>query len=616
MWRTCHNHLLPPCQTTENGSLYKVSFRWHKISKGTNPSSVLFWKGKPFMVTSRFKFSALLLSGLLITTSAQAAQTLLGPSDAGRVQERTKNAPKLGEPESKVDVKAAPNVEAPKGADKIKLTLNAINFEGVTAYAPAELQSLYADKIGQKISLADVYGIANAATVKYRNDGYILTQVIVPPQTIDGGKVKLQVVEGFINTISIDGVTKDSERNLISAYADRAKRSQPLNVRDLEQALLMINDLPGVSARSILSPSPNKVGAADLKIIIERDMFDSQVGVDNFGSRYLGRLEGSGAVAANSMLGMNERISAQAVYAPSSSLNKELLYGDLGYSQPVGTLGTKLDLLGSITSTVPGYTLREFDVRGRSVFWSAKLSQPIIRTRNLNWSVYGLFDWRNVQTDTNIETTRVDHIRMLRAGTSFDALDSFLGAGYNSLNIEIAHGLDVLNSSDKGDANMSRAFGDPDATKMEAEYQRLQRLSSKTNLLFGVKGQSASDAMLSSEEFGVGGASYGRGYDPSEIVGDNGLAGKLELQWNNPVAMPKVETYQLYGFVDAGRVWNTDATNRADKKLTLVSAGVGVRTTLHTKTQADLFVASPLSREVQANQDRDPRVYFTLTQPF
>ena len=45
---------------------------------------------------------------------------------------------------------------------------------------------------------------------------------------------------------------------------------------------------------------------------------------------------------------------------------------------------------------------------------------------------------------------------------------------------------------------------------------------------------------------------------------DNGMAGKVELQWDKPWEWNFVESYQLYTFFDAGKVWN-DVANRGTR---------------------------------------------------
>ena len=50
-----------------------------------------------------------------------------------------------------------------------------------------------------------------------------------------------------------------------------------------------------------------------------------------------------------------------------------------------------------------------------------------------------------------------------------------------------------------------------------------------------VAGQHADGGLVSAEEFGAGGARYGRAYDYSEISGDDGAAAAIELRhtWAN-----------------------------------------------------------------------------------
>jgi hemolysin activation/secretion protein len=506
----------------------------------------------------------------------------------------------------------------PAGAEKIKFTLNSLNFSGVSAYDSAQLEGMYADKIGQTITLADLYGIANQVMLRYRNDGYILTQVVVPPQEISGGNAKLQVVEGFVNNISVRKADDAAPINIadIESYAAQISTGGPLNVKDLERQLLIINDLPGVTARSVLSPSRTTAGAADMEIILDYDPVDAMLSIDNFGSRYLGDVQLGAAATLNSMLGRNEAISAQLVVAPDNWY--ELAYGSLRYEEPVGIYGTKMHVMASATDTEPGYDLEQFDVQGRSYLLNVGVTHPFIRSRSQN--LYGRldFDWRRVKSENNVEDTRRDRLSVLRAGGRYEFVDTFITAGANMIDLELSKGIDILGASDEGDDNMTRSEGDPQFTKLELEIQRLQRVTSNVNLLLSGRGQLASDALLSSEEFSVGGINSGRGFDPSEISGDEGISGRVELQWKDPVALDRkyVDTYQLYSFYDIGRVWNDDATTSSQKRDSLASVGGGVRFDLPQEFDAGFAVAFPLTREPQTANDYDPKFYFNLSKKF
>lgn len=537
-------------------------------------------------------------------------------ADPGRIQDQFRDMPMLPDVSPRIEVRDLVLQKVPAGAENVALTLNSLELEGVTAYTADQLAPVYKNKLGQTISLADVYAISTALTNKYRNDGYILTQVIVPPQTIENGRVRLQVVEGFVDSVTVEGPDSGAALELLQTYGSHIQSGKALNVMDLERYLLLINDMPGVDARSILSPSRTRTGAADLRIITTRDPFDAMIGIDNHGSRYLGPLQVSTAASLNNYFGVNDRLTGQLVIAPDLSEVIELAYVAVAYEQPIYDNGTMLEFFMSLTDTEPGYNLDDFDVEGRAMYYSVKAEHPFIRSRALNLYGHVLFDWRDVESKNNLEPTREDRIRAVRAGGRLEFLDTLFGVGINSAQVEFAQGLNIFGSSEEGDMGLTRPNGDPQFFKVEAEVQRLQRVTNKVNLLVAAKGQLSSDELLASEEFGVGGIQYGRGFDPSEIVGDEGVAGKVELQWNKPVQWNFVQDYQVFSFFDAGRVWDGDATANSLKTDTLTSAGVGLRADFKDQTEAGVTVAFPLNRDIETQQDKDPRFYMHLNRRF
>lgn len=560
-----------------------------------------------------------LTAGLGNGARGQVPDAQTGTASPGRATDQLRIPQDQLRTVPKVEIRELRLQDMPEGAGDLKFALTALTLEGATVYGGDELAAVYGDKVGTVISLADLYDIAARLTAKYRNDGYILTQVVVPPQTIDTGEAKLQVVEGYVGSVRLEGADAESAASMVRNYAAYIDTSgSPLNSRELERALLLINDLPGVSARGILSPAKDRPGAAELLIVLERDPFDGLVGIDNYGSKFLGPLQVRTAGSLNGILGANERITAQIAVAPDRDFERELSYLGLAYEQPVGPYGTKARFGAEYTATDPGHTLRPFDVEGRSQLFSVGLEHPFIRSRVLNLYGRALLDYRKVRTSNNIEIPRKDKTRVFRLGGHLEFLDTLFNAGFNSIDLEISKGLQIFGATDDRDPDVSRPGAEADFIKMNAELQRLQRLGAQVNLLLAATGQWADDGLFSSEEFGIGGmnAGYGRGFDPSEIIGDSGLAGKVELQWNEPYALSLLESYQIFGFYDAGRVWNTDPTANAFKTDTVTSTGFGIRADFSADTAAALTVAVPLNRSVQTMNDRDPRVFVSLVHRF
>src|SRR5262249_20222041 len=126
------------------------------------------------------------------------------------------------------------------------------------------------------------------------------------------------------------------------------------------------------------------------------------------------------------------------------------------------------------------------------------------------------------------------------------------------------------------------------------------------------------DPLLASEEFTIGGPSYGRAYDSSEITGDHGAALKLELRYGETTNSAYLQSYQGYVFYDAGAVWNRDAAGGEPEKQTLTSTGVGVRLNMSRSLFGSAEIAFPLSRDIasEGNDGEDPRLFFNILKRF
>ena len=118
---------------------------------------------------------------LVVLSSATLAQIVPPSEQPGRARERFETpAVPLARPGGPIIT--SPSVEAPPGAAETFLVLRNIVIVGATVYTPEQFRELYADLIGERVSLKDVYDVAGRITAKYGADGYVLSRAIVPPQ--------------------------------------------------------------------------------------------------------------------------------------------------------------------------------------------------------------------------------------------------------------------------------------------------------------------------------------------------------------------------------------------------------------------------------------------------
>jgi hemolysin activation/secretion protein len=330
---------------------------------------------------------------------------------------------------------------------------------------------------------------------------------------------------------------------------------------------------------------------------------------NNYGSKFLGPIQGSIKVGMNHSYVLPFNQTDVTVYSADDP--KELKFFNLTHSTPLNTYGTKLKLDASHSEAVPGSTQKRLDINGKTNTYQVELSHPILRSRIQNLRVSGGLSIKDNRTDLANSPFVRDKIRTVKAGMHYDRSDSF--RGINGLSVTYTKGINGLGSSKNGGSNLSRSKGKVDFSKVEGTLSRYQGLPYDFTLLGMLIGQYTNDILLSAEEFGYGGPAFGRAYDSSEILGERGIAGLVELRY---MGVPRLYGANVmpFAFYDFGRVWNLDPgqTNFVNAS----SGGVGFRAEHNTGVYATFTVAQPMDKH-QANPihgkgGRDPRYGFQL----
>ncbi|MES2729336.1 MAG: ShlB/FhaC/HecB family hemolysin secretion/activation protein [Pseudomonadota bacterium] len=515
--------------------------------------------------------------------AAQPA-TLPGSADPSRVfTESEIPAP----PPGGVDAVVMPSstFSPPPGSDQIYLTLQAIDLEGAGPESRTEAEALYRPYLGQRISLETLYKIAHDLQQTYWSRGYILTRVILPPQDIEDGRVTMAVIETPVVKVIADGL--DVKQPLIRDAVKRINGMGSLNVRQLERTLLLLNDLTGQHIISLINPTPGQTGVT---VVMKREagpLVSGQLSFNNYSSVFSGPVQLDGDISTH-IAGLNYM---QAQLAATTTLgNDELRSGRGVVTLPVfGISGTTVWLEHQLGYSHPGDSLREFDIDGITRITTVGARYPIYRQRDGIWSVYGQFSSKDSVSKLQGSRLYEDSLRVIEAGTTVNYADSLFGI--NNARLAVSQGIDAFGARESGSLDLSRELGRSDFTKFQGDFYRLQSLPGNFSLLGGVTAQYTNDVLLSGEEFGFGGASLGRGYDPSELTGESGVGGKIELRYSKPM---EAYTLQPYTFFDIGQVWNKDTDG--DKTTSAASTGLGLRIDTDMGLSLDGTLAMPLTK--------------------
>ena len=484
-------------------------------------------------------------------------------------------------------------------------TLQGVVVDGSTIYSQDRVNALVGDYLGQPASFADLNAIARLLTRTYRADGYVFSRVIVPPQTIKDGIVHLQAIEGRVTDVQVIGEYKDNN-NLILDLAEKIKSEGPANTKDLERYLLLIDDLPGIRARSLMKPS-EQPGGGELVITIEQDGFEGAASIDNRGSEYLGQTRGTLVAAFNSLLGIHDRTTLRGIMTRQTH---ELRFADITHEEQIGSDGLRIKGRFAVTDTEPGKELDPLDVKGISRLLDFEALYPLIRGRQFNLNLIGGLTLLNSESEILGLNVAEDRVRFVRAGGTVDFTDSL--AGVNQFDLQVAQGLDIFHATEDALIGRSRGNGEHEFLRFNLSATRIQDLPGDFSAQLMLAGQHSADPLLASEEFAVGGPEFGRAYDSGEITGDRGVAGAIEIRYGGVTAQDFLQSYQLYGFYDAGRVWNTRPAVGESGNDSLASAGVGVRFNLDHDISGYVELDTPLTRDVSAEGDDDSRIFFNI----
>ncbi|MBN8875839.1 MAG: ShlB/FhaC/HecB family hemolysin secretion/activation protein [Rhodospirillales bacterium] len=513
--------------------------------------------------------------------SPALAQSLVAPPPPGSPIPRIlppatpRVAPGLAEP-------ALPSPEETEGLGSV--AVDGVTFEGASAYPLATLQQLAGPLVGPSVARQRIEQARLAILERYRQDGAVFTAVNAE---LDGRRLRFLVTEGYVATIEVEGDV-GPVRAQVARFLSHLQGERPLRVAALERWMLLVTDIPGLSARAVLRPSSGEPGALTLVAQVSRKIVSGLTLLDNRAYQFTGPNEGLVSVDVNSLTQWGERTT----FAFFHSFDQSQIFGQAASEMFLGGSGLKLRVYGGAGNTVPTGPLSVQGYFGFTTIFGGQLSYPLIRQRQQTLNLVAALDASENWVDENIgpdgapARASFDSLRVLRAGADYAWLDDWAGesrSATNAATLRISQGLPLLGASANGAADAGRVGERIDFTKTSFELSRTQALftpwtDAVVSLRTAAAGQYSANVLPPVEKFFLGGSRFNRGYYAGQVTGDSALTATAELQLDLPVSLgrdwPFAPTAQLYTFYDWGQTWESRST---DANHTLRSTGLGVR---------------------------------------
>jgi hemolysin activation/secretion protein len=517
-------------------------------------------------------------------------------------------APLLPPPEELLN--PSNNLEPSQSPDEVpgKITVERFEVEGSTVFSAEELAEVLKPFIQRSLSFAELIQVRSAITKLYTDNGYVTSGALIPPQAMSNGVVKIQVVEGGLETISVTGLKRLNSSYIRRRIARSAKK--PVHVPKLLDSLRLLQLDPLVNKLSAELAVGSRPGQNILDVKVkEGDSFGTQFTLDNGRSPSVGSFRRRAQMTQGNLLGWGDALSIG--YTNTSGSNAL----DLSYAVPVNAKnGTLSFAYGSTSSNIIENPFSELDIISKSRYYELTFRQPLLQTPSKEFNL-GLTASHSTSKTSLLDVpfplspgaddegrTRISALRFFQEWTQRDKNHVF------ALRSQLNLGIGALNSSINQDAPDSRFF----SWRGQGQWVRL--LAPNTMLLVRGDIQLADGSLVPTEQFSLGGFGSVRGYRQDSLLTDNGALLSTELRL--PILKKSQTLLQLVPFVDLGTTWNSGS--KTPQTNTLASVGLGLQLvqgnlfTIRVDWGIPLVGVNSEKRTLQENG-----IYFSITsQPF
>ena len=463
-----------------------------------------------------------------------------------------------------------------KAVDELMFDLIGVRVEGSSYFSQDQVNAMFAHLVGKKVSVSDLRGVAEQLETQYREAGFFLTRVFLPPQQVKNGVFEIRVIEGYVTAGFAEGGNDLTRERMERLLNNSLAGKKPLSLATLERTLLIANEFPGYAASSMLRQG-SEIGTSELVATMIDVPGSQSISVNNNSSKVTGPWSFAYSGMFNNKLGRGEQISVGVNAGNDFSVLKSV---SLKYAEPLGSSG----LIGSfgvlVSEAHPAGSVAALNIASVGSSMTPRLRYPLMRSRDS--SVYVETGLTVNQTETTIAgaALTLDQFTVWDANAAWLYKSQNLGAG--NVRLAVSKGVPYFGAMGANATNPSVVGFESQFIKWTYGVQHTFPISALWSLQVSMNGQVTSDTskLLSGEQISFGGAALGRGYDGGAISGDSGLGGLVELRYELPYRNSSLlAPIQAYVFADVAEV-NTHANRTSGSDAiykAIASQGFGAR---------------------------------------
>lgn len=444
---------------------------------------------------------------------------------------------------------------------------------GVSLLTPAQIEAAVWPHLGEQRTLQDVERAREALEKAYHGAGYLTVVVNIPPQKVSEGVVTLAVVEAPVGRLRVVESRYFSLGEIKAGVPELAEGNVP-NFQRMQEELAALNRSSDRRVTPVLRPgrTPGTV-EADLKVQDQLPLHGSvelnnQQSADTTATRASANLRFDNLWHSQHSLGLTLRT------APERPDDGSVF--SLNYTVPLRS-GDFFALYG-VRSDSNVAAVGTLNVVGKGTILGARYIAALRGTDSFFQTATFGFDYKDFKQDVKVDAN-------IGFSSPIEYLPWTLGWEGQWMGSRTSHKTGVsFNFHAPGLVGNEQQFADK-RYRGRASYAYWRGTGSllytpESGWSYGARlgWQLSNQALISNEQYFIGGAETVRGYLESAAGGDSGVSASLELQTPNLWSGDKVAAMETRAmlFYDYGEVRVLDALT-AISGYRLAGAGVGLR---------------------------------------
>ncbi|HEY8355886.1 MAG TPA: POTRA domain-containing protein, partial [Ramlibacter sp.] len=290
----------------------------------------------------------------------------------------------------------------PEGGSGPSFAIERFEVEGNTLLAPRELQALLAQHTGPRRAFADIRRVVQALEQAYRDRGWSAVVVQLPEQELDGGVVRVRVIEPRIGRVVVQGNERFSSENIRASLPGLREGETP-NLRAISASLKVANTNPAKQTTLGLQGGDSET-VVDANVRVAEDKpWRVGLNADNTGSTATGRTR-IALLAQHANLWGRDHVGSLQYTTSLEEPSRVSVYG-AGYHVPLYALGDSLDFFASHSNVDSGTIaagVLNLQVSGKGSTAGARYNHTLPQWGNLSSTLVLGADWRAYRSSVDL----------------------------------------------------------------------------------------------------------------------------------------------------------------------------------------------------------------------